>query len=99
MRRTEFPVILNHFLSFYPENQNFEKMKKTPGDAIIVHMCTIYNNHIMYIPEIWSASDRISYHFGLFFSPFTPLITQKIKIFKNEEKKRLEILSFYKCVP
>ena len=23
-----------------PENQNFEKMKKTPGDIIILHKCT-----------------------------------------------------------
>ena len=29
------------------ENQNFEKMKKTPGDIIILHMSTI-NNHMMY---------------------------------------------------
>ena len=32
------------FLPFYPsnnlKNQNFEKMKKTPGDNIILHMCT-----------------------------------------------------------
>ena len=30
------------------ENQNFEKMKKNPGDIIILQMCTINNNHIMY---------------------------------------------------
>ena len=23
-----------------PENQNFEKMKKIPGDIIILHVCT-----------------------------------------------------------
>ena len=32
-----------------PENQNFKKMKKkTPGDIIILHMCTINDNHMMY---------------------------------------------------
>ena len=48
-----------------PENPNFEKMKKTPGDIIILHECTINDNHIWYmVPEIWSASDRIFYHLG-----------------------------------
>ena len=42
------------FLPFYPpnnpKNQNFEKMKKTPGDIyiIILHMRTINDNHMMY---------------------------------------------------
>ena len=31
-----------------PENQNFEKMKKTPRDIIILHMCNINENHMMY---------------------------------------------------
>ena len=31
-----------------PENQNFEKMKKTPGDIIILHKCTINDNHMIY---------------------------------------------------
>ena len=46
---TEFFLILDHFLPFYPigntKNQNFEKMKKTPGDIIILYMCTINANH------------------------------------------------------
>ena len=45
-------LILDHFLPFYPrnnpENQNFEKMKKTPGEFIILQMCTINGNHMMY---------------------------------------------------
>ena len=52
VQQTEFFVILDHFLPFYPpnnpKNQNFEKMKKTPGDIIILHMCTINDNHMMY---------------------------------------------------
>ena len=44
-------VILGRFLPFYPtnnpKNQNLEKMKKTPGD-IILQMCTINDNHMMY---------------------------------------------------
>ena len=30
------------------KNQNFEKMKRMPGDIIILHMCTINDNHMMY---------------------------------------------------
>ena len=50
--RTKFFVILEYFLPFYPTNnpkhQNFEKMKKMPGDIIILHECTIDDNHMMY---------------------------------------------------
>ena len=42
------------FLPFYPphplkdpENQNFEKMKKIPGDINILHKRTINNNHMI----------------------------------------------------
>ena len=37
------------FLTFYhpnnPENQHFEKTKKTPGDIIILHKSTTNDNH------------------------------------------------------
>ena len=53
MKQTEFLVILDHFLPFYPpnnpKNQNFEKLKKTPEDIVNLHMCTINDNHMMYI--------------------------------------------------
>ena len=45
-------VILGHFLLFDPpnnlKNQNFEKMKHTPGDIIILHLRTKSNNHMIY---------------------------------------------------
>ena len=31
-----------------PENHNFEKVKKALGDIIILHKCTINNNHMIY---------------------------------------------------
>ena len=44
--------ILDNFLPFHPSNnnrkQNFEKMEKTPGDIIILHMFIINDNHLMY---------------------------------------------------
>ena len=52
MRQTEFFVILGYFLPFYPpynpEIQNFEKMKKTTGDIVILHMSNINQNHMIY---------------------------------------------------
>ena len=31
-----------------PENQHFEKMRKPPGDIIILHMRSTNENHMMY---------------------------------------------------
>ena len=48
-------VIIFHFGPFFtllprkiPKNQNFEKMKETPGDIIILHMCTKHYDQMMY---------------------------------------------------
>ena len=38
-----------------PKNQNFEKIKKTPGDITILHKCT--KNYDQIIPEICCATD------------------------------------------
>ena len=83
---------------FYPpknlKNQNFEKMKKRPGDIIILNNCTMI---ICYtVPETWCVTDVIViFHFGLFFCPFT---AQKIKISKKMKKIPGDT-SFYTCIP
>ena len=49
--RQNFLLFWTSFCSFtpyQPKNQNFEKMKKTPRDIIILQMCTIIDNHMMY---------------------------------------------------
>ena len=101
MQRTELFVI-DRFLPFYPpnnpENQNFEKMKTRPGDFIILHMCTINNNHIMYGSWDTEPNGQNFLSFWIIFCPFTSVTTQKIKILKKW-KKDLEISSFYKIVP
>ena len=100
--RTEFFVILNDFLPFHPpnnlKNQNFEKMKKTPWDILISHMCTINDNHKMYGFSDMEREGQNLLSFWTVFCPFTPPTTQKIKILKKW-KKYLEILSFYTGVP
>ena len=102
VQRTEFFVILDHFLPFYylnnPKNQNFEKMKKAPGDIITLHMCAINNNHMMYGSWDIERDGQISLSLWTIFCPFAPLITQKIKILKKW-KNHLEILSFYTSAP
>ena len=96
----KFFVILDHFFSFFyppnnPKNKNFEKMKITPRDIIILHKCTINGNHMMYGSRDMMHDRQNFLSFWTVFCPFTPLTTQKIKILKNW-KKHLEISSFYK---
>ena len=61
-----------------PENQNFEKMKKKkkkkkpPQYITILHMCTINDNHMCMVPEIWSETNITFCHFGLFFALLHP---------------------------
>ena len=122
-------------------------LKKTPGNIIILHICNINDNHMMYgswdkehdrhnflsfwtvfcpfthlctqkinfflkngkntwryhftnindsymIPQIWSATDRISCHFGLFFA-LLPTYGSRKSIFLKKWKKHPKI-SFYK---
>ena len=48
---TEFFVILDHFLPFYPyqtRKSKFWKNEKMPGDIFILHLLTINENHMMY---------------------------------------------------
>ena len=84
-------VILGHAFPFHPpkkhKNQNFEKWKIywryhhftcVPKITIICYM----------VPEIWSETDRIFWHFGPFFAPLPPfpLMILKIKILKKKIK-------------
>ena len=48
-------IVISHFELFFafyppnnPKNQNFEKMKKTPGDITILHTCTKNYDQMMY---------------------------------------------------
>ena len=80
-----------------PENQNFEKMKTTLGDIIILLICTITDNHTMYGSWDNKRDGQNFLSFWTVFWPFTPLTTRKIKILKNR-KKHLEIPSFYTSI-
>ena len=90
------------FLPFYPPNnpksQNFEKMKKRPGDIIISHMCTINHNDTMYGSWYIEHDGQIFLSFRTIFCLFTPWTAWKIKISKKW-KKNLQISSLYTSVP
>ena len=87
--QTKCFAILDCFLPFYlpnhPKNQNLKKIKKTTGD-IILHMCTINDNHIMYGSWDIECDGQNSLSFWTIFCPFTTLTTQKIKILKKWHK-------------
>ena len=114
-QQTEFFVILDNFLPFYPltnlENQNFYKRKKMPEDIIILHMCTINDDrmmhgymctinddHIYMVPEIWNRTNRIFSHFGPFFCPFTQQTTKKINILKKMKKSPIDLIILNMCI-
>ena len=87
---TEFLVILDHFFPFYLpnnlKNQNFEKLKKTPGDIIILHTCRINDNHMMYSSWDMKHDEQNFLSFWTIFCLFTPLTTQNIKIMQKSTK-------------
>ena len=87
-------LILDYFLHFYlpnnPKNENFKKIKKTPGDVIILHKFTKNHDHMVY----WSwdmpccVTDVIIFHFGLFFALSPPKNETCPNLHKNENEKK-----------
>ena len=61
-------------------------------------MCNKNCNHMRYCSWYteWDGHNFLT--FWIIYSPFTPLTTWKIKIWKKW-KKHLETASFYRCVP
>ena len=75
VQRTEFFVILDCFFPFYPLTTQkikiLKKWKKTTEDIIILHMCTINDNHMMY--GSWDMEyDRQNCHLGISFCTTVP---------------------------
>ena len=89
MWQTDFFVILDCFLHFYPrkdqKNKIFEKILKNPGDIIILHICTTTDNHIMYGSWYIKCNRQNFLLLWTVFCPFTPLTTKKSKFWKTEK--------------
>ena len=66
------------------KNQNSGKMKKTPGDIIILQMCTINYNHMMY--GSWNI-ECDGHHFLSLWTIFHPF-THKNPKNQNFEKRK-----------
>ena len=98
MQQTEFFVILGNFLPFYLLTTKFWKNEKTLGDIIILRMCTIHDNHMMYGSWDMERDGQYFLSFWTVFCSFTPLTTRKIKLLKKW-KKNLTMSSFYTNVP
>ena len=100
--RTEFFVILDCFLSFYPpnnqKNQNFEKMEKKPWRHY--HFTNMYHklqSYDVWFLRYWAWRTERFVILDRFFFPFYPLTTQKIKILKNWKKPPGDIIILHKC--
>ena len=87
-RRQNFFVILDHFLHFNNlKSQNFEKLKKTFGEIIILHKCSKNYYHMQYCSlDMAHNGFNCYFSFGAIFCPFTFLTAQKIKILKTWKK-------------
>ena len=100
MWQTEFFVILDHFLHFYPpnnpKNQNFEKIKKTPEDIIILNKCTINDNHMMY--GSWDIKRDTEFFVILdHFLHFYPHDNPNNQYFEKINKTPGDIIILHKC--
>ena len=74
-----------------------KKWKKTPGDIIILQKCTINDNHLIY--GSWDMKCTRQTFFAIMghFLSFYSANNENLK--KKKKKNRLEISSFYTCVP
>ena len=85
--QTEFFIILDPFLPFYPpnntKNQNLKKLKKTHEDTIVLHMYGIYDNHMMY--GSWDKEHGRQNLLSLWtvFCPYTPPMDPENQNFEN----------------
>ena len=77
------------------KNQNFEKLKKNPGDIITLHMLSINQNHIMY--GSWDI-EHARQNFLSFWTIFCPSPWQpKRSKFWKTEKNAGDIIILHKC--
>ena len=90
------------FFPFYPpnnsENENFGKIKTMPGDIIILHMCTINENHMMHDSCDMERDRQNFFSFWTIFWPFTPHTKPENQNFEKTKKKNAwDIIILHKC--
>ena len=81
----QFGKFFHFYPSNSPKNENFKKMKKTPGNIIILHNCTKNNDYKLHCS--WDmVHDWCNCYFSFWaiFCLFTTITAQKIKISKKK---------------
>ena len=79
--KPNFLLFWSIFCPNNPQNQNFEKMKKTTGCH---HFIYVYQKSWLYmLPEILSATNITFCHFGPFFALLPHYWPRKLKFGKN----------------
>ena len=68
------------------KNIDFKKMRKNPGDIIILLYCTKNHDYILYCSwDMARDGCNCCFSFWAISSPFTSLAAQKVKISNNEK--------------
>ena len=98
---TEFFVVLDHFLPFYPPNnlkiKILKKWKKSSGDIIILYMHHIWQTYDVWLLRYGAQQTEFFVILDCFLTFYPPLKTQKIKILKKQKKKPGYIIILHLC--
>ena len=89
-----FWTIFCTFTHSWPKKSKFCKNEKKYRDIIILHMCTINDNHTMYGSWNMEQDGHNFFSFWTIFCPFTLLTTSKIKI-ENVKKMPGDIIIWH----
>ena len=87
----------SHFGPNSPENQNYEKMEKTPGGIIILHKCIINDNCMIYGSSDTKCNRQNFFVIRGRFLPF--YLSNSLKNPNIKKKASLVISLFYTSVP
>ena len=80
-----------------PENYNSENRKTASGDVIILNLCNKNHNKMVYAYSDMECNRHIFFVILVHFWSFTPLLTQKIKIWKKCKKTPGDIILLHIC--
>ena len=101
VQQTKIFIILDRFLPFQPpnnpKNQTFEKLKKSPGDIIILHKCTKIHDHMLHCSLDMAHNEFNYFLFWAIFYPFTSLTAQKNQNFEKMKKTPGNIIILHMC--
>ena len=99
---TEFFVVLDHFLPFYPPNnlkiKILKKWKKSSGYIIILYLCHKWQSYDVWFLRYGAQQTEFLVILDRFLTFYPPKDPEN-QNFEKAKKKGLDILSFYTHVP